>query len=102
MEVVPLSAYDELHPLEDEETGAWTGVLGPGAMAAVGDEALSRRVRMEGGPGTVSVHSPRCVHGGPPNRHPDRHRPLLLFTFAAAHAKPLIAGTNLLHQRTGA
>lgn len=100
MEVVPLSAYDELHPLEDEATGEWTGVLGPRAMATVGDEALAQRVRMEGGPGTVSVHSARCVHGGPPNTHSDRHRPLLLFTFAAAHAKPLIAGTNLLHQRS--
>ena len=96
MDVVPLSAYDHLHALEDPATGAFTGVIAPEQLAAV---PLERAVRMCGVAGTVTVHNARCVHGGPHNQT-GRSRPLLLHTFAAATAHPLPAGTNGTHGKS--
>ena len=95
MDVVPLSAHDELHALEDEE-GCWTGVLSEAALRGV---PLHEARRMVGPAGTMTVHNARCVHGGAPNIS-SRHRPLLLHTFAAATAHPLPAGTNPQHARS--
>lgn len=95
MDVVPLSAFDKLHPLEDTD-GNWTGVLSEHALKEV---PLDKAVRMKGPAGTVSVHNARCVHGGGEN-NTTRHCLLLLHTFAAAAAHPLQFGTNTLHQKS--
>merc|ERR1712060_796732 len=94
MDVVPLSAYDRLHPLEDGN-GNWTGVLSDDVISRV---PLHKARRMTGAAGTVTVHNARCVHGGPANST-ERDRPLLLHTFAPATAQPLQAGTNMLHKK---
>lgn len=94
MDVVPLSAYDKLHPLEDAQ-GNWAGVLQDEVLEAVPWE---RAERMKGPAGTLTVHNARCVHGGPANTSA-RNRLLLLHTFAAATAQPLDAGTNPLHKK---
>lgn len=93
MDVVPLSAYDELHPLEDA-AGNFTGRL---STAVLRDVPLTRAVRMMGPAGTVTVHNARCVHGGQANRAAN-DRLLLLHTFAAATAHPLQFGSNALHR----
>merc|ERR1712039_792713 len=94
MDVVPLSSYDCLHPLEDSK-GNWTGVLSEEAIQQVPWHSAQR---MMGCSGTVTVHNARCVHGGPANTTL-RDRPLLLHTFAPASAHPLVAGTNMLHKK---
>ena len=78
MEVLPLSTYDQLHPLEDAE-GNWTGVLSPEQLANI---PTTESVCTNGMAGTVTVHNARCVHGSKPNASP-RPRPLLLNTFTA-------------------
>ena len=98
MHVLPLSVHDELHALEDAE-GNWTGVLGEEALRRIGPPLGERARSMVGPAGTVTVHNARCVHGGPPNTS-ERHRPLLLYTFAAATAHPLPGGTNPLHAQS--
>lgn len=95
MDVVPLSAYDQLHPLEDAD-GNWTGVLPADALQAVPWDTARR---MMGPAGTVTVHNARCVHGGAANTT-ERDRLLLLHTFVAATAHPLPFGTNPLHQKS--
>ena len=96
MGVVPLSAYDQLHPLEDDN-GNWTGVLQDKVVNSVPTHKAiyARDVKA----GTVTVHNARCVHGSRPNISP-RNRPLLLNTFTAATAHHLPAGTNLLHLKS--
>merc|ERR1712113_1040193 len=95
MDVVPLSAYDDSHPLEDAD-GKWTGVLSSAVLEGVPWEHARR---MSGPAGTVTVHNARCVHGGHANTT-SRNRLLLLHTFAAATAHPLDAGTNPLHKKS--
>jgi len=95
MDVVPLSAYDELHPLEDAK-GNWTGVLAPEVLKEVPWEQARC---MKGPVGTLTVHNARCVHGGRANTTL-RDRLLLLHTFAAATAHPLDAGSNPLHRKS--
>eukprot|EP00747_Dinoflagellata_sp_TGD_P182343 gnl/TRDRNA2_/TRDRNA2_36559_c0_seq2.p1 gnl/TRDRNA2_/TRDRNA2_36559_c0~~gnl/TRDRNA2_/TRDRNA2_36559_c0_seq2.p1 ORF type:complete len:382 (-),score=45.78 gnl/TRDRNA2_/TRDRNA2_36559_c0_seq2:131-1243(-) len=95
MAVVPLSVHDTLYPLEDDE-GRWTGVLGADALRQVPLGAAAST-----GPcpaGTVTVHNARCVHGSAPN-FSKQGRPLLLNTFAAATAQPVMRGTNPLHAK---
>jgi hypothetical protein len=72
-----------------DRLGNWTGALSQTEL----DSLDPRTIGWCNGPrGTVTVHHCRAVHGSPPNRSP-RMRPLLLHTYAAAHATPL---TNLM------
>ncbi len=58
MEVVPLSAYDELHALADEE-GRWTGQLSEAVLQGV---PLDAAVPLTGPAGTgVLLHSAAVV-----------------------------------------
>ena len=97
MGVLPLSAYNDLHPLEDSD-GAWTGVLPEQIVQTL---PLDRVVSLTGRAGTVTVHNARCVHGSRPNLSPSTSRPLLLNTFTPACAEMLPdCGTNTLHLRS--
>lgn len=72
-----------------DRLGNWTGALSQTEL----DSLDPRTIGWCNGPrGTVTVHHCRAVHGSPPNLSP-RIRPLLLHTYAAAHATPL---TNLM------
>ena len=90
MGVVPGSHRGELFDLYDDEE-RWSG--------SIRDEDLprahvERAVSLKGGAGSVTVHNCCMVHGSLPNQSP-RSRPLLLQTYAAADAFPLLTvGTN--------
>ena len=90
MGVVPGSHRGELFDLYDHEE-RWSG--------SIRDEDLprahvERAVFLKGGAGSVTVHNCCMVHGSMPNQSP-RSRPLLLQTYAAADAYPLLTvGTN--------
>lgn len=67
-------------------------------MGYIGDDALERvdldKVKWLTGPaGSVTVHNCRMVHGSLPNMS-DRGRPLLLHTYSASDALPLMPRTT--------
>ena len=96
MDVVPLSEYDQLHALTDENTGAFTGVISRRELKRI---PLDKAVRLYGKAGTVTVHNSRCVHSSLPNMS-NKARPLLLNTFSCASAGMILAGTNGIHMRS--
>ena len=90
MGVVPGSQRGELFDLYDSED-RWSGSIRDEDLPRAG---IERAVFLEGGAGSVTVHNCCTVHGSMPNRSP-RSRPLLLQTYAAADAYPLLTvGTN--------
>ena len=90
MKIVPLSHWNQLHPLEDEN-GQWTAVLPDDAVETIPTEAA---VPLAGPAGTVTIHNCRCVHGSDPNTsRMSRH--LLLQTFTPASAHTLDFGSNV-------
>merc|ERR1712178_312001 len=76
MEVVPLSVYDHLHALVDDN--GFTGVIHPAELEQI---PLEKAANTKGLAGTVTVHNARCVHGSMPNTC-FKARPLLLNTFS--------------------
>ena len=90
MGVIPGSHTGELFDLYDDEE-RWTGSI----RAADIDRAhVERAVFLQGPAGSVTVHNCCMVHGSLPNQSP-RSRPLLLQTYAAGDAYPLLTiGTN--------
>ena len=90
MGVVPGSQAGELFDLYDEED-RWTGSI---RDTDISRAHVEQAVFLEGPAGSVTVHNCCMVHGSLPNRSP-RTRPLLLQTYAAGDAFPLLTvGVN--------
>ena len=90
MGIVPGSHRGPLFDLADGN-GRWTGYMADDAVARAGVE---RTVYLEGVAGSVTVHNCCAVHGSAAN-HSDRVRPLLLQTYCAGSAWPIMGiGTN--------
>lgn len=81
MGIVPRSHASELFSLADEE-GNWTGAINRTDLQRVD---LDNVAWLTGPRGSVTVHSSRSIHGSRPNES-DSLRPLLLHTYAPAHA----------------
>ena len=96
MGIVPKSHRGELFHLADED-GNWTGSISDTDLARLN---LDDVAWLTGPRGSVTVHSCRSVHGSRPNRS-EQIRPLLLHTYAPAHAHTttnLVEGTPLANQ----
>ena len=90
MGVVPGSHQRELFDLYDDQ-GRWSGSIRDEDVARARPEEA---VYLKGPAGSVTVHNCCAVHGSRPNAS-DRVRPLLLQTYAAGDAYPLLGvGTN--------
>ena len=81
MGIVPKSHKRELFTLADED-GQWTGSINQTDQARLN---LDDVAWLTGPRGSVTVHSCRSVHGSRPNAS-NQIRPLLLHTYAPAHA----------------
>lgn len=104
MKMGPLGVVDGSHLgnlyslREDDESKTWSGVLSEKDIETGegGLKDLESRVRyLPGRAGTVTIHNARMIHGSLPNTHASLARPLLLQTYSAGHALPLLnAGSN--------
>lgn len=81
MGIVPRSHAAELFSLADED-GNWTGAINPTDLKRID---LDNVAWLTGPRGSVTVHSSRSIHGSRPNESGSL-RPLLLHTYAPAHA----------------
>ncbi len=81
MGIVPRSHTSELFDLADED-GNWTGSINQTDLQRVD---LDNVAWLTGPRGSVTVHSCRSIHGSKPNGS-ESMRPLLLHTYAPAHA----------------
>jgi ectoine hydroxylase-related dioxygenase (phytanoyl-CoA dioxygenase family) len=81
MGIIPRSHKGELFDLADED-GNWTGSINASDLKRLD---LSDVAWLTGPRGSVTVHSCRSVHGSAANTS-ERIRPLLLHTYAPAHA----------------
>ena len=81
MGIIPQSHKGELFDLADED-GNWTGSINAADQKRLDLDSVAW---LTGPRGSVTVHSCRSVHGSAPNAS-GRIRPLLLHTYAPAHA----------------
>jgi len=89
--VVPKSHLGPLSVHRDPASGTWLGHLNEEEISQLDLEKVRY---MTGKAGSVTVHNSRTVHGSQKNTHPTAARPLLLQTYAAANAVPLIGFLN--------